>query len=417
MRLTDIAIRRVKLKNKPFRLADGKGLALLVKPNGAKYWQFRYRFANKGKLLSLGVYPEVTLAEARDRCYEARKQLSNGADPGEVRRLKKFIQLEAAANSFEAVGLEWFSLQKAAWSEGHAKRNFWLLEKNLLPWLGRRPISEITAPGLLATLRRIESRGAIDTAKRAKQLAGQVFRFAIATGRVQRDPSQDLKGALAASVSTHRAAITEPKEVGPLLLMLDSYEGSPVVRAALRLAPLTFVHPGELRKARWSEIDFETAEWRITPDRMKKRQPHIVPLSRQALAVLRDLHPLTGRWEYVFPGGRSTKTPMSENAVLAAMRYVGISKEEMCGHGFRAMARTILDEVLGYRVDWIEHQLAHAVRDVNGRAYNRTAHLAGRREMMQGWADYLDTLREQASGRNVVKISTRVSALKNAVNP
>jgi integrase len=284
-----------------------------------------------------------------------------------------------------------------------------MLEKNLFPWLGGRPVSAITPTELLTTLRRVEARGAIETAKRVKQVAGQVFRYAVATGRADRDPSQDLKGALAPVVKTHLAAITEPARVGPLLLALDDYRGTPVVRAALRLAPLVFTRPGELRQARWSEVDLDGAEWRIPAERMKSRQPHIVPLSAQAIEILEDLQLLTGRLESVFPSGHSPRRPMSNNAVLAALRRSGISTEEMTGHGFRAMARTILDEVLGYRVDWIEHQLAHAVKDANGRAYNRTAHLEGRKKMMQGWADYLDELRGQAR-RIDLTISSKVAA-------
>jgi integrase len=346
----------------------------------------------------------VKLSEARRKVDDARKQLRDGIDPSELRRVTKSSKMEAAANSFQAVGLEWFTKQSRLWSEKHAVKTRWMLEKNLFPWLGSRPISIITPPELLATLRRIESRGAYDTANRAKQVSGQVFRYAVATGRAERDPSQDLRGALTASVTTHLAAITDPKAVGPLLNALDAYQGTPIVRAALRLASLTFVRPGELRKALWGEIDLDTAEWRIPSERMKSRQAHIVPLSKQAVEILRELYPLTGPEGYLFPSPRTTKRPMSDNAVLAALRRMGIAKEEMSGHGFRAMARTILDEVLNYRVDWIEHQLAHAVRDVNGRAYNRTAHLEGRRKMMQGWADYLDTLRLQASGGNVISI-------------
>jgi integrase len=404
MTLTDFAVKKLVAKEKSYRVSDAKGLALLVHVNGSKYWQYRYRFAGKGKLLALGVYPETTLAEARERRDEARKQLVNDIDPGAVRKIRKIAKFTTAINSFQAVGEEWYCLQKSVWSESHKVRTWRLLEKNLFPWLGNRPIADIAALELLAALRRIESRGAKDTAKRARQTAGQVFRFAIATGRATHDPSQDLRGALARSTKTHRAAITEPKEVGPFLLTLDGYQGSVIVRAALQLAPLTFVRPGELRKAHWSEFDLDAAEWRISPDRMKMRQPHIVPLSRQALVILHDLYRLTGPDGYLFPHPRTNTRPMSDNAVLAAMRRMGIGKEEMCGHGFRAMARTILDEVLNYRVDWIEHQLAHAVRDVNGRAYNRTAHLESRRKMMQGWADYLDTLRSEASGSNVVPI-------------
>jgi integrase len=276
--------------------------------------------------------------------------------------------------------------------------------RDLLPWLGSRPISAITPPELLAALRRIEARGAVDTTKRARIVAGQVFRYAVATGRAERDPTPDLRGAIAPAVKQHLAAITDPREAGKLLLAIDHYVGTPVVRAALRLAPLTFVRPGELRHARWRDFDLDGGEWQIPAERMKTRRPHLVPLSRQAVDILRDLHPLTGTFEFVFPSHRSPKRPMSENAVLVALRGMGYTKDVMTGHGFRAMARTILDEVLNYRVDLIEHQLAHAVRDANGRAYNRTAHLDARKKMMQGWADYLDELRTKAAGRNVVPI-------------
>jgi len=405
-KLTDTAVRNAAPKEKAYKLIDGQGLYLLVEKTGAKYWRLAYRFAGKQKLLALGVYPTITLKAARVARDEARLRLASGIDPSEHRKVQKIIRLESIENTFQAVAVEWFSKQKPGWAEKHWIKVLWMLEKNLFPWLGTRPIADISPPELLATLRRIESRGAIETAKRTKQVAGQVFRYAVATGRADRDPGQDLRGALATSVKKHLAAITDPKKVGPLLLTLDGYEGSPTVRAALHLAPLTFVRPGELRNAQWSEIDFETAEWRIPPERMKTRQPHIVPLSQQSLRILRELHPLTGHFTYLFPSHRSPRRPMSDNAVLAALRRLGVGKEEMCGHGFRAMARTILDEVLGYRVDWIEHQLAHAVKDVNGRAYNRTAHLEGRRQMMQGWADYLDGLRAQASGSNVVPIQS-----------
>ncbi len=403
-RLIDNVARNATAAAKPQKLSDGAGLYLLVEPCGAKYWRMAYRFAGKQKLLALGVYPDVTLKAARIAAMQARETLRNGVDPGELRRLRKATQQESLANGFSAIALEWFAKQKPAWAETHCTKVKWMLEKNLFPWLGSRPIAEITPPELLTTLRRIEGRGAIETAKRVKQVAGQVFRFAIATGRAQRDPSQDLRGALTAPVKRHLAAITDPKAVGPLLLTLDGYHGSDVVRAALRLAPLTFVRPGELRQARWAEIDFDASEWRLPAERMKARLPHIVPLSTQAVEVLRELQPITGHSEFLFPSPRSPRRPMSNNAVLAAMRRLAIDKEVMCGHGFRAMARTIMDEVLGYRVDWIEHQLAHAVKDANGRAYNRTAHLDKRKEMMQGWANYLDVLRERAAGGNVVAI-------------
>lgn len=403
-KLSDTAVRTAVSTNKPYKLIDGAGLYLLVQPNGSKYWRMGYRYAGKQKLLALGVYPQVSLKAARLARDQAREHLSKDVDPSELRKVQKIIRVVSTENTFQGVALEWFSRQKPGWAEKHWIKVLWMLEKNLFPWLGTRPIADISPPELLATLRHIENRGAIETAKRTKQVAGQVFRFAVATGRSERDPSHDLRGALATSVKRHLAAITDPKAVGPLLLTLDDYKGTPTVRAALRLAPLIFVRPGELRNAEWAEVDFDKAEWRIPAERMKSRQPHIVPLSEQALTILQDLHRSTGHFRYLFPSPRSPRRPMSDNAVLAAMRRMGIPKDEMCGHGFRAMARTILDEVLNFRVDWIEHQLAHAVRDANGRAYNRTAHLEGRRQMMQAWADYLDTLRAQASGRNVVSI-------------
>ena len=277
MALTDIAIKKAVFKDGPYRLTDSKGLTLLIHPNGSKYWQFRFRFADKGKLLALGVYPEISLAEARIRCDKARKQLYDGIDPCAERKLQKLLRVQVAENNFQAVAVEWFAKQGRLWSEKHAKKTWWLLEKNLFPGLGSRPVSDIRPVELLAVLRRLEARGAYDTAKRAKQVAGQVFRYAIATGRADLDPTPALKGALATSAKKHFAAITEPKKVGPLLVVLDGYQGSPIVRAALQLAPLTFVRPGELRKALWSEIDFDNAEWRIPGPRMKTRQPHVVP--------------------------------------------------------------------------------------------------------------------------------------------
>ncbi len=401
-RLTDTTAKQAKPKDKDYKLFDGGGLFLLVKTGGAKYWRLKYRFNGKEKLLALGVYPTITLKKARLRRQEAVTQIADDIDPSLFRQAAKHGRIESAANSFEAVGREWWVKQASSWSAAYSTKVERMLNSNLFPWLGKRPIAEITPPELLATLRRIESRGALETAKRTKQLAGQVFRYAVATGRAERDPSQDLKDALATPVKKHLAAITEPKEVGPLLLVLDGYHGSPIVRAALKLAPLTFVRPGELRHGEWAEIDFENAEWRIPGARMKTGTDHIVSLSRQSLEVLQEIYPLTGHGKYIFPSARSAQRPMSDNAVLAAFRRMGIPKEQMTGHGFRAMARTILDEVLGYQVDWIEHQLAHAVKDVNGRAYNRTAHLDKRREMMQHWADYLDQLRKEANTPNVV---------------
>jgi integrase len=295
------------------------------------------------------------------------------------------------ANSFEVVTREWVTKHSTTWTPSHGDRITRCFERDIFPWIGGRPIAEVTAPELLAVVRRIESRGAIETAHRALSNCGQVMRYAVATGRATHDPSANIRGALAPVKSTHLAATTDPKKLAEILRAFDGYEGTLTVVCALRLAPLVFVRPGELRKAEWADFDLDSAEWRYTVT--KTNTPHIVPLSTQAVEILRVLHPLTGRGRFVFPGARSNSRPMSDNAILAAMRRMGIGKEEMSGHGFRAVARTILDEVLGVRPDFIEHQLAHAVRDPNGRAYNRTAHLSERKKMMQQWADYLDELK------------------------
>ncbi|RFC36291.1 MAG: Integrase [Candidatus Nitrotoga sp. LAW] len=396
MSLTDTAVKNVKPGDKTARLFDGGGLYLEVAPAGGKWWRLKYRYDGKEKRLSLGVYPDVSLKDARQRRSDARKLLSDGVDPSENRKAVKAAKTERGANSFEVIAREWFAKNSASWSENHGSRIIRRLERDIFPWIGGRPVAEIKAQELLATLRRVEERGAMETAHRAHQNCGQVFRYAIATGRAQRDPSPDLRGALPPVKQSHHAAITDPKVVGDLLRAMDGYRGTFVTKCALRLAPLVFVRPGELRKAEWTEIDLDKAEWNIPAARMKMREPHLVPLSSQAVEILRELHALTGDGRYVFPGARSNGRPMSDNAVLAALRRMGFAKDEMTGHGFRAMARTILDEVLGVRPDFIEHQLAHAVRDPNGRAYNRTAHLAERRKMMQLWSDYLDKLQSGA---------------------
>jgi integrase len=317
--------------------------------------------------------------------------LADGVDPAQHRKLSKASRLDRAANSFEVVAREWLAKMAPAWVESHSVRIIKRFERDVFPWIGGRPIADVSAPEVLTVIRRIEARGALETAHRALQNCGQVFRYAVATGRAERDPTGDLRGALPPVKGTHFAAVTEPAEVSKLLRVIGGYQGSFPVACALKLAPLVFVRPGELRKARWADIDLDNAEWRYTVT--KTDTPHIVPLATQAVEILRDLYPLTGTGTYVFPGARSASRPMSDNAILAAMRRMGISKQEMSGHGFRAMARTILDEVLGFRSDFIEHQLAHAVKDPNGRSYNRTAHLAERRRMMQQWADYLDDLK------------------------
>lgn len=378
----------------PYKLFDERGLFLLVTPAGGKWWRLRYKFDGKEKQLSLGVYPDVGLKDARERRDAARKLLADGIDPGENRKAKKAAKQDRAANSFEVVAREWFAKFEPTWAEHHGDRIIRRFERDIFPWIGGKPIADVTAPELLSVVRRIEGRGAIETAHRALANCGQVFRYAVATGRAMRDPSGDLRGALPPVKAEHFAAVTEPKQVAELLRTLYGYQGTLTVASALRLAPLVFVRPGELRKAEWADIDLDAGEWRYHVT--KTDSDHIVPLATQAVAILRELHALTGTGRYVFPGARTNGRPMSDNAILAAMRRMGIRKDEMSGHGFRAMARTILDEVLGFRVDYIEHQLAHAVKDPNGRAYNRTAHLDERRKMMQQWADYLDKLRDGA---------------------
>lgn len=389
MPLTNTAIKNAKPAEKNRKLYDERGLYLEISKNGGKWWRLKYRFSGKEKRLSLGVYPDISLKDARERRDEARKLVANNIDPSENRKAQKAAN--GGENSFEVVAREWFAKNSSSWSAPHADRIIRRLEHDLFPWVGGKPVETITIPELLSVVRRIENRGALETAHRALGNCSQVFRYAVATGRAERDPTGDLRGALPPSRGKHFPAVTDPKQVAEMLRVMDGYEGSHIVRCALQLAPLVFVRPGELRKAEWKDIDMETAEWRFMVT--KTDTQHIVPLSRQAVEILQELKPLTERGKYVFPGARSKDRPMSNNAILAAMRRMGISKEEMSGHGFRAMARTILDEVLGFRPDFIEHQLAHAVRDPNGRAYNRTAHLPERRKMMQDWADYLGKLK------------------------
>lgn len=398
MPLTDTAIRKIKAPTKTTKLFDGAGLYLELTPAGGKWWRLKYRHEGKEKRLSLGVYPEVGLKLARERCHDARKQLSAGVDPGMARKAEKMSI--AGSESFEAVAREWHAKFAPTWSEGHGERILRRLEVDIFPWLGKRPIAEIKAPELLAVLRRIEGRGALETTHRAMANCGQVFRYGVATGRVERDPTGDLRGALPVPKEKHHASITDPKRIGELLRAIDAYEGTLVTKSALRLAPLVFVCPGELRMAQWSEIDLEKAEWRIPAERMKMREQHIVPLSHQAVEILRELEPLTNRPllakpnapRYVFPGSQSRERPMSNNAILAALRRMGYAKEEMTGHGFRSMASTCLHEQ-GWNHQAIERQLAHAERNAVSAAYNYAEHLPERRKMMQAWADYLESLK------------------------
>lgn len=390
MPLTDTAIRNAKATDKTLRLKDERGLYLEISPKGGKWWRLRYWLDNKENRLSLGTYPSVGLKDARERRDEARKLIANGVDPSQVRKDKKADKPER--ETFEAIAREWHAQQSSNWTAHTAKTNITRLELDIFPYLGRKQISEVTAPEILAALRRVEARGAEETARRLRTLCGQVFRYGVATGRCERDPAADLRGALSKGKAKNFAAITDPREVGGLLRAIDAYTGSPVARAALKLAPLTFVRPGELRQAEWAEIDLDAAEWRIPAEKMKMRDTHIVPLSWQAVEILRDIQALTGRGRYVFPGERTSDRPMSNNTVLAALRRMGFSKEEMTGHGFRAMASTLLHEQ-GWQTDVIERQLAHAERNKVKAAYNRAGHLPERRKLMQFWANHLDGLK------------------------
>lgn len=401
--LSATQVDKAKPQEKETKLFDGGGLFLLISPQKlgrdgkplpvSKLWRFKYRFGGKEKLLSFGSYPAVTLADARQRREDTKRLLANGVDPGETKKAQKAAQGEQDINTFEVIAREWHSKFAHTWVASHAQHKLERLEKNVFPWIGKRPIKEITSPEVLAVLRRLESRGILDTAHRVRFECGAIFRYAVATGRVDRDPVADLRGALPPVKNGHHAAPTDPKAVAPLLRAIDEFQGSFVVKCALQLAPILFVRPGELRAAEWSEIDLESAEWNIPAEKMKMKIAHLVPLCRQAVEILKALQPLTGHSRYVFPCQRSPLRCMSDNAVNAGLRRMGFEKSEITGHGFRAMARTILDEVLQVRPDFIEHQLAHAVKDPNGRAYNRTSHLSERRKMMQLWADYLDGLK------------------------
>ena len=389
MPLTNTAIRNAKPRVKRYRLFDSQGLYIEVAPSGGKWWRLKYRILGKEKRLSLGVYPEVSLKDAREKRDQARRSLSEGADPIEARKLQSI----ADGTSFEAVAREWFIKFAPGWSESHANRILRRLENDVFPWLGSRSIDQIDPPELLKVIRRIESRGALETAHRAIRNCGQVFRYAVATGRAERDPTTDLNGALPPARSRHYPTITDPEAISDLLRAIGGYQGSPITRAALRLAPLVFVRPGELRHAEWRDINLKSAEWRIPPEKMKHRRIHLVPLSRQAITILKELQLLTGHGQYLFPGRRSPRRPMSENTINAALRNLGYDKNQMTGHGFRSMASTLLNEQGCWHPDAIERQLAHVEGNSVRAAYNYAEHLEERRRMMQWWADYLDGLR------------------------
>jgi integrase len=388
--LTDTRIRAASPAAVPYKLRDGAGLYLLVTPGGAKQWRLRFFVHGRETMLSLGTYPATSLKAARLRRTEIRSALEAGRNPVLERRTAR----AANANTFEAVAREW--LAKQMFAPKTLKKAKWMFEDLLFPYIGSRPIAALSPPELLEVFRRLERRGKHETAHRIKQRVGQVARYAIATGRAVRDPTCDLRGALTPVRVTNRAALTEPRQVAQLLRAIDGYRGYFAVEAALQLAPLVFVRPGELRAAEWVEIDLDAAEWRIAAHRMKMRQMHIVPLSRQAVALLRKIQPRTGRGRYVFPSPRTAQRPLSENSLTAALRRMGYSGTQMSWHGFRAMASTLLNEQ-GYAPDVIELQLAHQERNQARAAYNRAQRLEERRRMMQAWADYLDELRTGAT--------------------
>lgn len=404
MALSDTKAKALKPREKKYLESDEKGLYLEVKPNGTKRWVFRFRLHEKRCDLALGLYPDVSLAKARQARDKARECVAEGIDPRDVKRTRKESAQEANRNSFAAVSEEWFAAKVVHLSKNSQQRASRALNRDLLPYIGKRPVIEITAAEVLRCLRRVESLGIVESAHRVKRIASQVFRFAVQTGRADRDPTADLAGALKPTKKSHLAAITDPVEVGQLMVAIHAYRGTPTVQTALKLSPLLFCRPGELRKLEWAEVNWEAGQIELPAEKMKTGEPHIIPLAKQAQTLLRELEPLTGRGKYVFPSARGQGRPLSDNGVRTALRALGYDNDTMTVHGFRAMARTLLDEVLGFRVDWIEHQLAHAVKDPLGRAYNRTKHLPQRSAMMQKWADYLDNLREQTEAGNVVTV-------------
>jgi integrase len=393
MPLSDLAIRNAKPGEKDAYLFDGGGMFLLVKTNGAKWWRLKYRFGGKNKLLSLGVYPEVSLKEARAERDKARELLRQGIDPSAARKREKLALRASLENSFEAIAREWIEQQAERWTTSHSARVLLSLEQDAFPALGARPVNEIDAPEILDMVRAIERRGALETAARVMQRCGAVFRYAVHTGRAKHNPAGDLRGVLKTRKVEHRAALSRA-ELPELLRKIEAYDGRLLTRLALRFAALTFVRPGELRGARWDEFDIEAAEWRIPAERMKMKAPHLVPLSRQALATLEEIRPLTGRCAFVFPSERSLSKPMSENTMLFALYRLGY-RTRMTAHGFRAVASTILNES-GFTPDVIERQLAHVEQNKVRAAYHRSEYLDERRRMMQWWGDYLDAVREGA---------------------
>jgi len=396
MPLTATQINQAKPRDLRYNLKDENGLYLEISPAGSKLWRVRYWFKGKENRIGLGPYPHIGLAEARKRCLEIKGQLVDNIDPVKKRREEKFERQEAESSTFSKVAQAWLSKHKSAWSPGHAETVTQRLESNIFPYLGDVPIRSITAPQLLEVLRHIERRGALEVARRVRGICSQIFRYAIVCGLSEQDPAAPLVGALQSPAKNHYASITDPKEVGRLLRAIDKYHGSQIVFCAFKLSPLFFVRPGELRQAEWKEFDLEANEWRIPKEKMKMRNPHIVPLSRQAREIIKSLQPLTGHGQYLFPAMTTSKRPMSDNTINMALRRIGYSKEEMTAHGFRSMASTLLNEQ-GWNPDAIERQLAHNERNNVRAAYNFAEYLPERRKMMQAWADYLDGLRAQTA--------------------
>jgi len=401
--LNDTKIRNTKATDKRQTLFDGGGLYLEVSEKGSKLWRMKYRFEGRAGLLSFGAYPVVSLEQARQYREEAKRLIASGYDPSSVKKAQKEARQDSIANSFEVLAREWIFNKSNSITPRTAKNMTWMLETNVFPWIGRIPVADLKTQDFLKVLKRIEEKDLLDTLRKVRGYCSQIMRYATETGRAEADPVIFSKSAFKTPKTRHMAAITDPKQVTELLRMIDNYRGTFPVVCALKIAPYVFVRPGELRIAQWADINFDTAEWRYTVTKTKTQ--HIVPLAKQIIAILKELHLLTGHGRYLFPSVRTGERPMSDNSINAALRSMGIDKDEMTGHGFRAMARTILDEVLGERVDLIEHQLAHAVKDPNGRAYNRTAHLPERKRMMQRWADYLDSLKKS----NVIPLDKHVA--------
>ena len=388
MPLTNLKVQKAKPQARQYKLADERGMYLLIHPKGGKYWRLDYRFEGRRKTLAIGTHPETSLKEARKKRDRARSDIEGGIDPSGHQNGKPAF----GDDSFETVAREWHEKYRSQWTEGHASTTLRRLEANLLPWLGKRPLGAIEPPELLRSLRRVENRGAVETAHRIQQIASRIFRYGVATGRCSRDPTLDLKGALPPKRSEHFPTITNPKKIGALLRAVDDYQGFFITRIALQIAPLVFVRPGELRHAEWVEIQLDSAEWRIPAAKMKMKRDHIVPLSDQAIQILEEIKPLTSNGRYIFPSTRSETRPMSENTVNGALRRLGYEVNEFTGHGFRSMASTLLNES-GWTPDAIERQLAHVEGNSVRAAYNYAEHLDERRRMMQWWADYLDELR------------------------